>query len=664
MLDCLDNTAWLFDRGGTRRIAQFDGLVSLEWERVLNNVSSATVVVDVAQCGCDWLAQVRALRHELVIFRGSERVWEGPITRVEYAPNTVTIDAKDVLSWLTRRVMRRRFNTGTNVGEAFQIIKDAFTYDDPNIVPWIDPRATGQTEYISAWNRAETTYYDALADIGDDSLNYTAIGRRIVLWPSTKKIGQTAILRSPEDLQQTVTVIEDGISLATRVVVAGNDTFGAAGNHGSDMDANDKHTMVVPEPQVVNWASNPSLEAGLLYWQAEITTGTYAAGFDLSRKQGTWGDGNWYGQINAHPPAKVPDQPKQPKAPTMGKKGNSTDAEWQRRLDAYHQARDAYEKQKKAWDKTRGDRNKEVQKYNKALSDYNNAEVMLNTYGQRLPVHEGELISAILSVRGIGGRNGKIALRWHGVKPDGEIVDDRSFAEGDMKSLSTTTTKVLSVVGTVPEDVAWAFIEVVRDTQVEWNTAANGFIFDQFAIFQGRIENWFDGNTADVASHTYKWRGAANNSVSDHYWANDVPGEYRDRMSTYYGIVELLEDTHSETRAQMEREALTEAKKTYPAPLVVDVPADAPLLPSAPVQMSELVAGTTVQIQTLSTCRQVRAACTLDRVGVTQDSDGERVTITLTSGQVWELDDPVAIDSVPGVFHPPATPHEVGADEP
>ena len=53
-----------------------------------------------AKC-CDILGDLRTGRHEMVIYRGDDRVWEGPITRLAYRPGEVEIDARDVMFYPT-----------------------------------------------------------------------------------------------------------------------------------------------------------------------------------------------------------------------------------------------------------------------------------------------------------------------------------------------------------------------------------------------------------------------------------------------------------------------------------------------------------------------------------------------------------------------------------
>lgn len=648
MLGCGDLTAYLYTRGGRFRLGKFDGVIEGRWERAKNDISSALVTVSVEKCGCDFLGDIRSMHHELVLYRDDLRVWEGPITRVEYTPTTVTVNAKDVLFYLARRVNRGRFHTGNVVDEAAALVSAALTYDDANIQHFVTSSTRRSSDvFTCAWNRGENYYFDALQDMVDAGLAFTALGRRIILWPSSKQIGQTPLLRSAQDLQADVTVIEDGVSLATRVVVAGNDTFGAA-----------NRKQVVLEPTVINYSTNPSLEINTAGYTGKQVISKDApnviSGFDLTRVSATWGAGKFAGQVMAHPPQKPGKMRARPKAPHLGKKGSDSAATWDARKDKYHEAKDAYENDLKNWEAERKVASKASSQYNAALSDYTQTEIVMDMGGQRISVSEGELISAILYVRPIGSTKARLGIRFKGDFATDE-EDDRSFEEGPPITLKANTTSLLFVQGTVPKGTKIAYAEVYRDTKIKWDSAALGFQFDKFAFFRGRKEAWFDGSTTDTADHTFTWDGAVNSSRSRHMWANDFGGsypqptdaaEYRDRMDpygsalepAYYGIIETLEDTQSQNREAMEKEALAKAKKAYPAPLLVDVPQDSPLAATAPVTIEELVAGTTVPVQTTATCRGARADTSLTNLKVIYDEEGEKVTITLTGGQVWEAD--------------------------
>lgn len=69
-IGCENHTAMIYDRGGTAPMGVLDGIVSLQWERLRDDISSARIDIADASGQCmELLKKTRALRHELVIFR-------------------------------------------------------------------------------------------------------------------------------------------------------------------------------------------------------------------------------------------------------------------------------------------------------------------------------------------------------------------------------------------------------------------------------------------------------------------------------------------------------------------------------------------------------------------------------------------------------------------
>ena len=110
-LSCERHTAVIYDRGGKRKVMALTPLSRVKWGRVRDTISTATAYVAAASAECrNDLGLVEAGRHELVIFRGRRRVWEGPITRITYQGNAVTVDAHDVMHYPNRTIMHNEYD--------------------------------------------------------------------------------------------------------------------------------------------------------------------------------------------------------------------------------------------------------------------------------------------------------------------------------------------------------------------------------------------------------------------------------------------------------------------------------------------------------------------------------------------------------------------------
>lgn len=593
-LGCGEATAYLYDRGGQQRLYRFEAgsVLSLEWERVLSDVGAATLTVDAGLCDCAWLGRMRTVRHELVIYRDGDRVWEGPLTRIAYSPTRVTILAKDVSWWFTKRRLDSYFRTGNAVDLAYELAQAAFAYDDPNVRNYLQRRSLKGPTYTAAYNKTDGYIIDALDDLVEAGIDWSVMGRRIFFWASINPVARTNIVRSGRDLAAEVTVFEDGESLATRAYSTGGETWGAALLTGSDL----LPAIAGAEPVVTNFAVNPSLRVNAVGFEPYTTRF-----FTVARLTSGWSTaaGGTYGKVGVKLPAK------------------DSDAE----------------------------------------SDYRGYEMVLSMKAQAITVAKGQQISAILTVRPTGtlgtstdpDKETTLSLCWHGKLADG-TVDDRPFIEGPPVAVKSGTDLLLFVTGVVPEDVVSAWVELSRDTSTEWKNAADGFWFDRFAIWNGRVETWFDGDSKDTPEYQYEWLSSPGQSRSSRFYYNTSPRapqswpketQFQRRVSDYYGIVDNISDSNASTRADLEADAKATIMRAFPAPLGIDIPQNAPLMPNAPVTINELMAGTIIPTQSEATCRQVGAMPVLETLKATYTPErAEQITVTLVTSQAWEIDPP------------------------
>ncbi|MEU1815127.1 hypothetical protein ABZ543_08010 [Streptomyces roseifaciens] len=226
---CGSHAARIVDRDGAT-ITEASVLVEVEWNRTLDDTSTARVVIHPEGDCCERLGQVRSWRHRLVIYRDGEPVWEGPILQVEWGFGAVEIFASDITAWLARRVPHASLTfTTTDLTEiAEDLIEDGFAPDDPgHTVSIVGPaRVKGSRTYTE--NVGQTL--DHIQDLAEVGIDFTAVGSTIVLLPEdfSASIGRLTEADMPEGL----IVAEDGASLATRWVVAGDeegDVLGSAG---------------------------------------------------------------------------------------------------------------------------------------------------------------------------------------------------------------------------------------------------------------------------------------------------------------------------------------------------------------------------------------------------------------------------------------------------
>lgn len=223
------HTAMIFDRGGQKRIGPLLDLSYVQWERARDNVSEATVRVEGDACNeqAEFIASLRTHRHEIVIFRGDERVFEGPLHRIASHRSFTEIVAKDVSEYLFHTPMTQRYNNSNVNGgtgpvpvttRIANIIDHEMTtnrtqqvynwttglWENRTVIAWenLDP-PTNVLPYlvIHHWpNEAETTadtvpfqmtVGEHLANLAAQSgIDWTTVGRSIHIWDVSRSLGR------------------------------------------------------------------------------------------------------------------------------------------------------------------------------------------------------------------------------------------------------------------------------------------------------------------------------------------------------------------------------------------------------------------------------------------------------------------------------------------
>jgi hypothetical protein len=217
------------DRNGAL-IAEADVLLNVEWNRVLDDTSTASVLIQPEGNCCEGLARVRSWRHNLQIFRDGRGVWEGPIVVPTWKTSGVELQAVDVLGWLDRRVPHEDlyFPDTDLVQIAHALIRDGFAPDDPGHEVQIIESSGIRGERRYELDVGQTG--DHLRALAETGLDYTAVGRRILLMGEDHcaRVGSLTDADFPSGLE----IAEDGASLATRWVLHGqeeNNIKGVAG---------------------------------------------------------------------------------------------------------------------------------------------------------------------------------------------------------------------------------------------------------------------------------------------------------------------------------------------------------------------------------------------------------------------------------------------------
>ena len=251
MLGCQRNRAALFDRGGQRKIGDFELLSRVKWERRRDDITTAQIWSPAKDNpGCEELFEMAdAGRTELVIYRGEQRVWEGPVMRCAWSREGLELEAKDIMQYVNRLDMRGEYdNRYPNVGTVLDRIKRIIDAElsrkealDPpiNVMPHIRylyataPAKDARTaSHTLPYEMEVFEHIDTFAARG--GLDYTVVGRSILFFDVHHKIGQTPMV-TENDFSDGVIVTQYGSELTTRVTMTdGKGHFGHSSGSGVD----------------------------------------------------------------------------------------------------------------------------------------------------------------------------------------------------------------------------------------------------------------------------------------------------------------------------------------------------------------------------------------------------------------------------------------------
>lgn len=243
---CTNHTAFLYDRGGERQIGQLDPLERVKWGRTRDDISEGNVWISSPGEECaQALAMAEAGRVELVIFRGAERVWEGPVTRLTYSGDNVQVTAKDVMYYPVRTIMRNEYdnrhpNTSTVLARVKRVMEGELARKealDPPInvlehIQYISATAPGVADARTASRtlKYETTVFNHVDNYAArGGLDYTVVGRSIQFFDVHERIGQTAQVTRDDFIGEPV-ITQYGAELATYVAMT--DGKGNWGDYG------------------------------------------------------------------------------------------------------------------------------------------------------------------------------------------------------------------------------------------------------------------------------------------------------------------------------------------------------------------------------------------------------------------------------------------------
>lgn len=205
---------------------------SASWSRVNSDVSQCQGVVGEPT---DALRNLEPWLHQVLVYRGAELAWRGPIVSTEATKASLTFVARDPGAYFDRRRIgqRRTFFQEDLSQIAFKLVSDAMSIDDPfNVVSSAAVAPTGiyATRTVFADGRMLS---EELKDLVDAGLRWTFVGGRLLIGPVAQDY-ETATLRD-RDIDGEFSVVKDGTETVTDSLVLGKGVQGNAFDYGSPL---------------------------------------------------------------------------------------------------------------------------------------------------------------------------------------------------------------------------------------------------------------------------------------------------------------------------------------------------------------------------------------------------------------------------------------------
>lgn len=280
-LGCGTHRVFVYRRGGSERVGELRNISHVDWSRVRDDISTSKVVISGWDVDCgNLLARLQTWAYELVIFRDNgysvDRVWEGPITLLTYEDDKVTIQAKDVMGYAYRRIIKQKMtdsgkgNGTTVVDRARRVLQNTFAPDDPNVLAYLQvlAREDDAMQYRSTPAYSRTAFEEVDDMAANSGLDYTVVGRSILLWGTKHRIGTLPEFRD-ENLGASPIVSEYGMSMSNRYAVSdGNGVYGEAVRL-DETEVDPIYGLV--EMLSSTWASDSDEDSGT-YTQAGLET--------------------------------------------------------------------------------------------------------------------------------------------------------------------------------------------------------------------------------------------------------------------------------------------------------------------------------------------------------------------------------------------------------
>lgn len=226
-----DWSVMVADQGGVAFLGELTQIARMTVKRERDHIGECNIIITGPDSTCcALLSDLRTVRHEIVLFRDGVRVWEGPVTRIEYGVERVEIAAQDVGWYLSRRALEFGFDYSNTSYPALTALYDTLLLHYPvvgdrfNIGRYLTRITSADDPNTAAkylpYTRTVGNLLERYASYG--GVDYVTMGRRIVLF-GTHTRAHVLPMMNEEHLGDSIKVTEYGSETMTRLYVTNNE---------------------------------------------------------------------------------------------------------------------------------------------------------------------------------------------------------------------------------------------------------------------------------------------------------------------------------------------------------------------------------------------------------------------------------------------------------
>lgn len=246
------------DRGGKRHIDELKDVSVVEYVRERSVITGANITVFGRHCAeqLDTLNKIAPRRHEVAIWRGSRRAWEGPIIDMKWYSNRVVLICRDIGQYVRETPLTKDWPNEDGGGPRYMTDRIQQILDYELTTPYemeINGGALAETVTVPRWENFGTAPWDFetwgppanvlphvevrpslgaqgiltrsstlafemfvgehLQNLAEGGLDYTTIGRKLLIWDSAQQLSRTRVL-TDADFYGELEVIDAGSEYA------------------------------------------------------------------------------------------------------------------------------------------------------------------------------------------------------------------------------------------------------------------------------------------------------------------------------------------------------------------------------------------------------------------------------------------------------------------